>query len=221
MGRLGTVGVVLLVAVVFVGCSHERKHKGKPITQLTITTTSLPEGEVGVAYPATTLAASGGKTPYSWSDVNNTLQTYGLTLDASTGEITGTPTQATPAGGDTVTIEVTDANGKTAQKDFTLVIYPELQITTTSLPAGYDGQTAYSATLIATGGTGTYTWSIANGALPPNLDLDSSTGEISGDIASGASANSPYDFTVEVTDGIGTKQVAVSYTHLRSPRDRG
>ena len=117
------------VAVGFssVGCSHKsKKHKKEP---LQITTTALPEGEVGVAYPATQLTATGGTTPYTWSDVNNTLQTYGLSLDPNTGEITGTPTQATPAGGATVTIEVTDANNKTAQQDFTLVIYPELQIT--------------------------------------------------------------------------------------------
>ncbi|RKY12182.1 MAG: hypothetical protein DRP82_06865, partial [Planctomycetota bacterium] len=122
MGRLSTVALFVLVAVVFVGCSHKRKHKSKPVPQLTITTTALPEGEVGVAYPTTTLTATGGTPPYTWSDVNSTLQTYGLTLDPSTGEITGTPTQATPAGGATVTIEVTDANNDTAQKDFTLVI---------------------------------------------------------------------------------------------------
>ncbi|RKY15107.1 MAG: hypothetical protein DRP63_07410, partial [Planctomycetota bacterium] len=76
-----------------------------------------------------------------------------------------------------------------------------LRITTTSLPDGYDGQTGYSATLTATGGTGSYTWSITSGNLPPNLHLAPSTGLISGDIASNASANSPYTFTVEVTDG--------------------
>ena len=198
--------LIALSVLVVTGCGGGKHKSRRP----KITTTALPEGEVSVAYPTTQLTASGGTTPYTWSDVNNTLQTYGLSLDPNTGEITGTPTQVTPAGGATVTIKVTDANNKTAQKDFTLIIHPELQITTTSLPAGYDGQTGYSTTLTATGGTGTYTWSITNGNLPQNLTLDPSTGEISGDIASNASTNSPYNFTVEVTDGIGTKQANLS-----------
>ncbi|RKY16834.1 MAG: hypothetical protein DRP63_04725, partial [Planctomycetota bacterium] len=177
---------------------------------LTITTTTLPEGEVGVAYPVTTLTATGGTPPYTWSDVNNTLQTYGLTLDSSTGEIRGTPTQATPAGGVTVTIRVTDANNSTAQQDFTLVIYPELEITTTSLPDGYDGQTGYSVTLVATGGnSANYAWSMS-GTLPANLSWDAATATISGDIATGTAGDYPLQF--EVTDGIQTVAVNLTLT---------
>ena len=171
--------------------------------KLRVATTALPEGEVSVAYSATQLIATGGKPPYTWSDVNDVLQTYGLSLDSDTGEITGTPTGATPSGGVTVTIEVRDANNETAQKNFTLVIHPELQITTNTLPDAYDGEKGYSVSLAASGGTGSYTWSIVSGSLPPNLYFDS-TGLISGDIWSGASANSPYSFTVEVTDGYMT-----------------
>jgi len=36
-----------------------------------------------------------------------------------------------------------------AQKDFTLVVYAQLQVTTTMLPDGYEGQTGYSAKLTA------------------------------------------------------------------------
>ncbi|RKY16398.1 MAG: hypothetical protein DRP63_05450 [Planctomycetota bacterium] len=101
--------LVAFAALVAAGCSNRRSKHRLPSSP-TITTTTLPEGEVGVAYPATTLTATGGRTPYTWSDVNSTLQTYGFLLDTNTGEITGAPTQATPAGGVTVTIEVTDAN---------------------------------------------------------------------------------------------------------------
>ena len=206
-------GTVLVVGGAVGGClATEKKEKKHPPT---ITTTALPEGAVGMPYPAITLTASGGKTPYIWSDVNDTLQTYGLSLDPNTGEITGTPIQATPSGGVTVTIKVRDANKKTTQKDLTLVIYPELQITTTTLPDAQNGQTGYSATLTATGGTGTYTWRMVSGSLPPYLEFDSS-GLISGDIAPDASANSPYNFTVEVTDGLQTVQADLSITvHTR------
>jgi len=47
------------------------------------------------------------------------------------------------------------------------------------LPDGQVGS-AYNAVLMATGGTGSYTWSIATGVLPTGLSLNSSTGAISG-----------------------------------------
>jgi hypothetical protein len=55
---------------------------------ISITTNSLPSGQVGMAY-STTLAASGGTPPYSWSLTSGTLP-GGLSL-ASNGAITGTP----------------------------------------------------------------------------------------------------------------------------------
>src|SRR5262249_38893843 len=57
---------------------------------LTITTTSLPAGTVGSGYTAT-LAASGGTPPYTWAITNGTLPA-GLTLNANSGVISGSPT---------------------------------------------------------------------------------------------------------------------------------
>ena len=57
---------------------------------LAITTTSVPVGILGKAYSAT-LAATGGTPPYTWSIASGTLPA-GLTLGASTGVISGTPT---------------------------------------------------------------------------------------------------------------------------------
>ena len=57
---------------------------------LTITTTSLPDGTTGTAYTAT-LAAD--DSPVTWSISSGTLPD-GLTLNTSTGAITGTPTIA-------------------------------------------------------------------------------------------------------------------------------
>ena len=56
-----------------------------------ITTASLPPGKSGSAYSAT-LSASGLKAPITWS-VSPNLPT-GLSLDAATGAISGTPTTA-------------------------------------------------------------------------------------------------------------------------------
>jgi hypothetical protein len=73
-----------------------------------ITTSSLPNGTVGVAY-SQTLAATGGTVAYTWSIASGTLPA-GLALSAG-GVISGTPTSA---GGPTVvTFRVTDSTSAT------------------------------------------------------------------------------------------------------------
>jgi len=52
-------------------------------------------------------------------------------------------------------------------------------ISTTTVPPGR-ATVAYSTWLQATGGSGTYTWSITGGALPAGLTLDGPSGRISG-----------------------------------------
>src|ERR1035441_9762884 len=55
-----------------------------------VLTTSLPPGTAGTSYSAT-LAATAGTTPYTWSLSSGNLPA-GLSLNASTGAITGIPT---------------------------------------------------------------------------------------------------------------------------------
>ena len=62
-----------------------------PSTPLSITTTSLSQGQTGVAYSAT-LSATGGTSPYSWSIKSGNLPA-GLSL-SSAGAISGTPSAA-------------------------------------------------------------------------------------------------------------------------------
>jgi len=57
---------------------------------LKVTTTSLPAATGGQSYTAPALAATGGEPPYTWSVTSGSLPP-GLTLDSSTGVISGTP----------------------------------------------------------------------------------------------------------------------------------
>lgn len=73
-------------------------------------TASFPAGTVGTAYSGS-VTASGGTAPYTYALTAGTLP-VGLSLNASTGAITGTPTTATTTGG--LVFRVTDAAGATA-----------------------------------------------------------------------------------------------------------
>jgi len=162
-----------------------------------ITTTSLSNGTVGVAYSAT-LGATGGVSPYAWSVVSGSLPA-GLTLNSQTGAISGTPTSA---GTSTFTAQVADSQSPadSAAKTFSVTInaapVSPLNITTTSLPDARRSK-SYSQTLQATGGVQPYAWSLAQGSnLPPGLSLNASTGVISGK----ATTTGTWNFTVRVAD---------------------
>jgi Glucose / Sorbosone dehydrogenase/Putative Ig domain len=78
---------------------------------------SLPIGRVGKSY-SSRLRARSGKKPFTWSLAGGSLPS-GLSLDATTGRITGIPLSA----GDTnLTFRVTDVLGGIAQKTLTLTI---------------------------------------------------------------------------------------------------
>jgi hypothetical protein len=157
-----------------------------------ISTTTLPGAQVGVAYNAT-IAWTGGAGPYTATVSAGSLPA-GLTMSTA-GVISGTPTTAGTAN---FTVTVTDANNKNGSKALSIVVSPPvLTITTTTLPSGRFGD-AYSQTLVASGGTPPYTWTVGAG-LPPGITL-SSTGTLSG------SPGQPgeYTFTVTVRDASNT-----------------
>jgi hypothetical protein len=164
-----------------------------PGNPLAITVSSLPSGTAQAAFSAS-LSASGGSAPYSWSVTTGSLPS-GVVLSSS-GQITGTPTQA---GSFSFTVQVTDSSSpaKSATQSLNLTVAPagtSVQVTTTSLASGQVGS-AYSATVTATGGKTPYSWSLSSGALPNGLTL-SGAGQISG-TPTGAGTSS---FTVKVID---------------------
>ena len=143
-----------------------------------ITTASLPTTPTCQAYSQTLAASSGSGTYSDWEVSSGTLPA-GLTLNSATGVLSGTPT--TP-GSSTFDVTVTDSNYFTSDpKTYTLVVTqaPPV-ISTASMPGGVVGS-AYTKTLVASCGTGTYTtWAVTSGTLPAGLALNAATGVVSG-----------------------------------------
>jgi hypothetical protein len=170
---------------------------------LSITTVDLPHAMVGVAY-SSALMATGGATPYVWTLASGALPS-GLSL-GSDGAISGTPADV---GSSSFVVQVTDATSpqQQATASFTLVIDPAqgtaLEITSTALPTGVVGQ-AYTTTLMATGGTTPYVWSLAAGTTLPSGLVLTQDGKIDGTPLQPGSAT----FTVQVLDASSPAQIA-------------
>ena len=91
-------------------------------TGVQITTTTLPAGLTGAAYGPTTITASQGSAPYTWSIYSGTLPT-GVTLSPA-GVLSGTPTGY---GGEyRFTVRVTDLTGATNEKPYAVTIVGDL-----------------------------------------------------------------------------------------------
>ncbi|MCX6594427.1 MAG: carboxypeptidase regulatory-like domain-containing protein, partial [Acidobacteria bacterium] len=156
---------------------------------LTLTCSSNNTCSEGSSH-SSTVTASGGVAPYTFSVATGTIPN-GLTLNSSTGAVTGTPTTS-----GSFTIKVTDSLGTTASNTCPYSVSAKLALGCASSTTGTVG-VAFNATITATGGFPGYTFAVATGSLPAGLTLNSATGAITGTpTASGT-------FTLKVTDSKG------------------
>jgi hypothetical protein len=161
-----------------------------------ITTTVLPNGTVGVFYSGD-VNYTGGSLPVALTHTAGTLPT-GLSWDVASRRLSGTPTVA---GTYNFTITATDNVAATDPQAYTVVIAPApvtpVLITPGALPPASVG-TPYEHTILATGGTAPYTWTVEPD-LPEGLELQADTGTISGTPVE--AVNSPFTFTVTDLNG--------------------
>lgn len=151
-----------------------------------------------------TLSATGGSAPYTWTAHGLPA---GITLNAATGALSGTPTTA---GSFTFSVTVKEAGNVSATTSYTLVVgavTPGVTLAVTpaagALPAATTGS-AWSQTFAVSGGTAPYRWQ-QSGALPAGLTF--SDGSLKGTpTTAGSSA-----FTLTATDANGVA-VQAAYT---------
>ena len=164
-------------------------------------------GAIGVPFSGT-LTATGGTPPYNWEASG---QPAWLTINPTTGVLSGTPTSAGPF---TFVVTVSDSGVspglvagaarrvldgavppfQTAQASVTATIVSAPLVVPPA--AAFTGTVGVSlnGSLTATGGTTPYTWQATG--LPPGLNL-SANGTLSGT----PTASGTFKFTANVTDG--------------------
>jgi len=154
-----------------------------------------PSWTHGQPYPPTAATAEGGSCVYSWSAQD---LPPGLGIDASTGVVSGTPTDF---GTWFPTVTVTDSTGATASRTQPMTINPPPSITTVSLPPAEAG-TPYAATITRSGGTAPYRWSATG--LPTGLVMGATSGTIGGT----TTRTGRFTARVTLTDGAGATRTA-------------
>ncbi|MDQ6739535.1 MAG: putative Ig domain-containing protein, partial [Actinomycetota bacterium] len=172
-----------------------------------VTGANLPSAVVGSSYNVS-LTASGGKPPYSWS--SNVVLPAGLTLNPSTGVISGTPSIT---GSYPLPVNVTDQGGSSLGQTFSLSVVASGQpggqpggapaVTNTGFPDAALGM-AYQQVLTSVGGCASPfsappTYVLTGGNLPPGLiitKIDDRRYAIAGTPTSAGASN----FSITVTD---------------------
>ena len=168
---------------------------------LAVATANLPAGTVNVAYSAT-LSATGGQPPYSWS-TSGSLPA-GLTLNGTSGVISGTPSAA---GTSNFSATVQDSAGASASQNLSITINgvtsSSFAITTTSFANGAVGQ-PYQQTITTVNAntcaaiSSVVTFTVSAGALPSGLSIQGAT------IAGTPTLPGTFSFTLMAVSQCGT-----------------
>jgi hypothetical protein len=168
------------------------------VPRLTLGPESTTAATTGAPYSLQmTSSVSDAKT---WSISTGALPP-GLVIDASSGLISGTPSTAGTY--DFTVYAKVNADSRSDTKALEIVVRDPLVVTAgepfVSRRAVSEVGVPFDATLEATGGFGTYTWSVPTGTVPPGLEL------VDGAITGTPTAAGSYAFVASVTDAEGRK----------------
>ncbi|MVA23104.1 putative Ig domain-containing protein [Agrobacterium vitis] len=163
---------------------------------------ALTAATVGTAY-SETVTASGGTSPYSYAVTSGTLPA-GLSLNTSTGEISGTPTAAANT---SFTITATDANSATGSASYSLAVAADLPGAPT-IGTASAGDTQATVSFIAPasdGGAAITSYTVT--ASPGGATASGSASPIT---VTGLTNGTAYTFTVTATNSAGTGTASVA-----------
>jgi hypothetical protein len=169
------------------------------VPELRITSAKASVAEKGLQYHLP-LAATGGRPGYTWSVASGSALPRRLTLDPTTGVISGDPDSA---GSFQIRVSVTDSLGLSVTADIKLSVAAKLAIVKKALKALKIGVTSNLA-IPTVGGVAPKRFTKVGGAIPAGIRLDAKTGKLTGK----ATKAGTYRFRVQVKDKLGAVSIA-------------
>jgi hypothetical protein len=195
----GTPTNATFVSIVFSVSDEEGRTTYRDLTlqisePLEILTATLPTALRDNLY-SEAIRINGGIGPFTY-DYTGQLPA-GLSLNSSTGIISGTPTIA---GYTNVSITVTDSTwptNRTVTQNLGIRVTNFLTMTTSAILPNAKKDVAINPIILgAGGGPSPYTWAVTGGYMPEGITLDPATGELSGTTTD----SGDFVFTIQVTD---------------------
>ncbi|MCO7579070.1 MULTISPECIES: putative Ig domain-containing protein [Pseudomonas chlororaphis group] len=174
---------------------------------LAITPTTLPDGTQGAAY-SQTLSATGGTAPYTYAISAGSLPA-GLSLNTSTGVISGTPSAS---GTNNLTVTATDANSATGSRAYSLVINGLAPVANAVSATVAANSSANPITLNITGGAAT---SVAVASAASHGTATASGTSITYTPTAGFSGSDSFTYTA--TNASGTSSPATVTITVSAP----
>lgn len=198
MRRSAGLGLVLCTITLFsfeIGCtggSGGYVSPPPPPAEI-ITITTAPNIQCVQTVPfSLTLQAQGNSGPLTWTVTSGQLPTS-LSLDSSSGTISGTPTAGNFS---SVSVQAADAKAN-ASKQFFFTLWRKLTINPVA-PGPAHLNAPYSLSISAQASSAIAGWTISNGQLPPGLSLIVGQGIAS--VSGTATQTGSFNFTIQAQD---------------------
>ena len=163
---------------------------------------SFPMGHVGTPYSAQ-LAAEGGSGNYTWEVLVGSLAS-GLSLDSSTGLVSGTPTNTATG---SITIKCTDLDTDISDNvQLNFVVYEDSwvpSIETTTVDNAVVDQSYDFDLVVNSESSASIDWTVESGSLPTGLSLGRS-GTRNGRLYGTPTTKGTYTFTLKAANNVGS-----------------
>jgi len=203
--RLCVLALILASCIILGSCSSSSSPSGNgsapTITSFTANPASIKSGSGSTLSWATTGATSISIAPGTFTSTSGSGSTS--VSPTATTTYTLTATNAAGSATATTTVTVTGSGGS-------------LTITTTSCPNGTQGAAYAGCTIVASGGSPPYTYSVSTDPsfppLPEGMSIDAATGVVSSSLIGGQGTYTPEFVVTDSTSAQATQDISIAIT---------